>query len=226
MLHILSYRARPVLTAYRESWWQSGNDCRMPGGNDAVARNCSLHINQKQTCRNDCPDRNVRASSRHNGHCHRRRWNRRSQCGHRPAQGRTQCHGLLSPFNFTSITISKLLLFKILEQSSLLHETSAAITITPNASKVLRAWGLDASQAKMVAIKTRSLVNGTTLEAVIPNYFSNVEETWGTPLYSVHRVDLHNQLRALATRKEGQGQPVDIQVRTQVVNYVRVNDDA
>lgn len=72
----------------------------------------------------------------------------------------------------------------------------------------------------MVAISKGSLLNGTTLEVVMPNYLQNIEETYGTPLYSVHRVDLHNQLRTLATQKDGPGQPVDIQVRAKVVGYV------
>ncbi len=75
----------------------------------------------------------------------------------------------------------------------------------------------------MVAMRKGSLIDGTTMQVVIPNYFHNCEETWGTPMYSVHRVDLHNQLRLLATQKEGQGFPVDIQVRSKVVDYVSKN---
>ena len=72
----------------------------------------------------------------------------------------------------------------------------------------------------MVAISTGSLINGTTMEVITPNYLQNIEETFGVPLYSVHRVDLHNQLRLLATQKDGRGYPVDIQVRAKVVDYV------
>jgi salicylate hydroxylase len=72
----------------------------------------------------------------------------------------------------------------------------------------------------MVAISTGSLYNGTTMDVVIPNYYQNFEETYGIPLYSVHRVDLHNQLRELATQKDGPGIPVDVQVRAKVIDYV------
>ena len=73
----------------------------------------------------------------------------------------------------------------------------------------------------MVAIGTGSLLNGTTMEVMMPNYLQDIEKTYGRPLYSVHRVDLHNQLRVLATQTEGRGCPVEIQVRTKIVDYVR-----
>ena len=72
----------------------------------------------------------------------------------------------------------------------------------------------------MVAIKTGSLYDGTTLDCVVPNFYANVEETYGIPLYSVHRVDLHNQLRSLATQQDGPGHPCEIQVRAKVHDYV------
>lgn len=109
---------------------------------------------------------------------------------------------------------------KILEQSSLLQESGAAITITPNASKVLRSWDFDPERSKMVAISAGGLYNGTTMEVVTPNYYQNIKEIYGVPLYSVHRVDLHNQLRLLATQEDGPGYPVNLQVRAKVVDYV------
>jgi salicylate hydroxylase len=120
--------------------------------------------------------------------------------------------------------IDLLIQSKILEQSSLLQETGAAITITPNASRVLRLWDFNTERSRMVAISTGSLLNGTTMEVVMPNYLQNIEEMYGTPLYSVHRVDLHNQLRLLATQKDGPGSPVDIQVLAKVVDYVSEDD--
>jgi hypothetical protein len=51
------------------------------------------------------------------------------------------------------------------------------------------------------------------MDVVVPNYYQKFEETYGMPMCAVHRVDLHNQLRELATQKEGLGFPVDVQVR-------------
>jgi salicylate hydroxylase len=58
------------------------------------------------------------------------------------------------------------------------------------------------------------------MQMISPNHYSDCETTWGVPMYSVHRVDLHNQLRILATMKEGIGRPCDILVRSKVVGYV------
>jgi salicylate hydroxylase len=50
--------------------------------------------------------------------------------------------------------------------------------------------------------------------------WKDFESTWGLPMYLAHRVDLHTQLRQLATEKEGLGRPCDVRVRYKVVNYV------
>ncbi|KAI3390932.1 hypothetical protein diail_8347 [Diaporthe ilicicola] len=107
----------------------------------------------------------------------------------------------------------------ILEQSSLLHEVGAAITIKPNASRVLQSWDFAPEQSGMVAIRKGSLIDGTNMEVLVPNYYKDCESTWGLPMYAVHRVDLHTQLRRLATETEGPGQPCDVQVRSKVVDY-------
>jgi salicylate hydroxylase len=109
---------------------------------------------------------------------------------------------------------------KILEQSALLQETGAAISIAPNASRILRSWGFDPAQSRMVAIKTGSILNGSSMQMVVPNYYANIEENYGLPIYSVHRVDLHEQLKALATGDDGPGLPCKLHVRAKVVDYV------
>jgi salicylate hydroxylase len=109
---------------------------------------------------------------------------------------------------------------KILEQSSLLHEVGAAITIKPNASRVLQSWDFVPEQSGMVAIRKGSLIDGTNMNVLIPSYYKDCESTYGSPMYAVHREDLHNQLRLLATQKEGMGRPCDIQVRSKVILYV------
>ena len=109
---------------------------------------------------------------------------------------------------------------KILEQSSLLHEVGAAITIKPNATRVLQSWDFVPERSGMVAIRNGSLIDGTNMQVLVPNYYKDCESTWGLPMYAVHREDLHNQLRLLATQKEGFGHPCDVQVRSKVVDYV------
>ncbi|KAH8761156.1 salicylate hydroxylase-like protein [Diaporthe sp. PMI_573] len=107
----------------------------------------------------------------------------------------------------------------ILEQSSLMHEVGAAITIKPNAWRVLQSWDFIPEESGMVSIRNTSLIDGTNMEVLIPNYYKDCESTWGLPMYAVHRVDLHTQLRQLATEKEGPGRPCHVQVKSKVVEY-------
>jgi len=58
------------------------------------------------------------------------------------------------------------------------------------------------------------------MDVVVPNYWKNIVESYGIPIYSAHRVDLHNQLKTLATQVDGLGDPVNIQIRADVVEYV------
>lgn len=63
------------------------------------------------------------------------------------------------------------------------------------------------------------------MKVVVDNYYANTEEKYGIPLYAAHRVDLHSQLREIATRKDGQGIPVDLMVRTRIISYVSISDN-
>lgn len=101
-----------------------------------------------------------------------------------------------------------------------MHEVGAAITIKPNASRVLQSWDFVPETSGMVAIRKGSLIDGTNMEVLVPNYYKDCESTWGRPMYAVHRVDLHTQLRQLATQKDGPGRPCDVLVRSKVVDYV------
>ncbi|KIM94484.1 hypothetical protein OIDMADRAFT_136193 [Oidiodendron maius Zn] len=102
----------------------------------------------------------------------------------------------------------------ILEQSSLLHEVGAAITIKPNATRVLQSWDFVPEHSSMVSIRKGSLIDGMNMQVLVPNYYKDCDS-----MYAVHREDLHNQLRLLATRKEGLGHPCDVRVRSKVLDY-------
>lgn len=101
-----------------------------------------------------------------------------------------------------------------------MHEVGAAITIKPNAWRVLQYWDFVPEKSGMVSLRNTSLIDGTNMEVLVPSYYKDCESTWGLPMYTVHRVDLHTQLRQLATETEGPGQPCDVQVRSKVVEYV------
>jgi salicylate hydroxylase len=95
----------------------------------------------------------------------------------------------------------------------------AAITIKPNASRVLKSWDFVPEQSGMVALRGMSLIDGTNMETLVPTYYKDCESTWGLPMYAVHRVDLHSQLRQLATQTEGPGRACDVRVLAKVVDY-------
>ena len=97
----------------------------------------------------------------------------------------------------------------------MLHEVGAAITIKPNATRVLQSWDFVPEKSSMVSIRKGSLIDGTNMQVLVPNYYKDCDS-----MYAVHREDLHNQLRLLATRKEGLGHPCDVRVRSKVVDYV------
>jgi len=111
----------------------------------------------------------------------------------------------------------------ILEQSSLLHEVGAAITIKPNASRVLASWDFVPEQSSMVVLRGMSLIDGTNMQSLVPTYYKDCESTWGLPMYAVHRSDLHTQLRQLATQAEGPGRPCEVCVLAKVVDYDAAN---
>lgn len=73
---------------------------------------------------------------------------------------------------------------KIIEQSSLMHEVRAAITIKPNASRVLQSCDFVPENSGTVAIRKSSLIDGTNMEVLIPSYYKDCESTWGVPMYA------------------------------------------
>lgn len=109
---------------------------------------------------------------------------------------------------------------KILERSSLAREVGAAVTIPPNATRVLRAWGLDFQQARMVPVIGQQLMRGDVgpTGEIVYNDYTSIEKTFGSPFVLSHRVDLHEALRILATG-QGRGTPAEILTRSAVTTY-------
>jgi salicylate hydroxylase len=72
----------------------------------------------------------------------------------------------------------------------------------------------------MVAMSKGSLIDGTNMRVLVPDYYKDCELRWGLPVYAAHREDLHSQLKLLATQEEGPGYPCDVRVRSKVIDYV------
>ncbi|KAL4863339.1 hypothetical protein BDV12DRAFT_202182 [Aspergillus spectabilis] len=108
---------------------------------------------------------------------------------------------------------------QIFERSSLLREVGAAINVCPNASQVLHHWGFDTKRARMVTARRHILALGSSLEPITDINYPNFTELHGGPWLLAHRVDLHSELRRVATDPEGLGQPVEIVLHSEVIDY-------
>ncbi|CAK7206932.1 hypothetical protein SEUCBS139899_009739 [Sporothrix eucalyptigena] len=112
----------------------------------------------------------------------------------------------------------------VYERSSHNNEVGAAIHVPPNAARALLAWGLDPVHAKFVTTKSSYRANEKTL--VRFHMGKEVEEQipirCGAPWFLAHRVDLHEELKRLATEPESPGapgHPADVSLRTKIIHY-------
>ncbi|KIH91219.1 hypothetical protein SPBR_01965 [Sporothrix brasiliensis 5110] len=113
---------------------------------------------------------------------------------------------------------------QVYERSAHNNEVGAAIHVPPNAARALLAWGLDPVHAKFVTTKSSYRANEKTL--VRFHTGREVEEQipirCGAPWFLTHRVDLHEELKRLATEPESPhapGRPAQVALRTKVVEY-------
>src|SRR5215469_448971 len=105
----------------------------------------------------------------------------------------------------------------VYERSSFKQEIGAAISIPPNAVRVLDRWSFSFPAAKASEILQIRRVDAKTLEIKHQDSFEGVEERYGSKWWSTHRVDLHSELRKLATGTEGVGRPVESRLSARVV---------
>ncbi|KAL3295857.1 salicylate hydroxylase [Colletotrichum asianum] len=122
----------------------------------------------------------------------------------------------------------------VYERSALNNEIGAAIHVCPNAARALLAWGLDPVKAKFVLVRCSFRAKGDTLEKFHVGTEDYIEERYGAPWYFAHRVDLHEELKRLATEvvesgngtngvnghaKGGLGMPATVHLQSEVVKY-------
>ncbi|KZL81567.1 salicylate hydroxylase [Colletotrichum incanum] len=106
----------------------------------------------------------------------------------------------------------------IYEKSALNNEVGAAINVQTNASRPLLALGMDPARARFVAAKGSRRVRGDTLESVHELNLGAIGEKYGSPWYFAHRVDLHQELKRMATADDG-GPPVAFKLGSEVTSY-------
>ena len=110
---------------------------------------------------------------------------------------------------------------RILERSQFTNEVGAAITIPPNATRVLRSWDLDFRASRMIPFNGIEFVAGEsdTLSQTRQADFSSFENNFGAPYLLSHRVDLHEALRQMATSSKGLGKPAQIINGAHIISY-------
>ena len=95
----------------------------------------------------------------------------------------------------------------------------AALALTPNGSRVLSNLGFSFERARAIRIMQWDTMLGSTLEHVSTVDLKNAVEKFGAPSWSIHRVDLHNELLRLATSEDTKNsKPVSLRLGAEVVN--------
>ena len=95
----------------------------------------------------------------------------------------------------------------------------AALSLTPNGSRVLLSLGFSFERARAVKMMQWDTLLGSSLERVASVDFSMSVEKFGDSCWAVHRIDLHNELLRLATSKDTtKSNPVTLRLGAQVVD--------
>ncbi|KAF4476889.1 FAD-dependent monooxygenase OpS4 [Colletotrichum fructicola Nara gc5] len=107
----------------------------------------------------------------------------------------------------------------IYEKSALNNEIGAAINVQTNASRPLVALGMDPVRARFVPARGSKRLKGDTLDLVHSLELGVIADKYGSPWYFAHRVDLHQELKRMATAADG-GPPLTVKLRSEVTSYV------
>jgi salicylate hydroxylase len=109
---------------------------------------------------------------------------------------------------------------KVLERSAMKREVGAALTVSPNSSLVLRHLGLDLEKAMAVQNRELSIrrADKDIMKREVEFNLEDAEKEYGNPTVFVHRVDLHEALKAKAFSADGPGVPVELITQAQVVS--------
>ncbi|KAI9855206.1 MAG: hypothetical protein M1813_000501 [Trichoglossum hirsutum] len=107
---------------------------------------------------------------------------------------------------------------EVFEQSSFADEVGAAIQLPPNAMRSLVKWGFSRDRARLELCGAALTARADTLEPLYRGSFTHFSDKYGSMWYSSHRVDLHNELKLLATQEDASGISVEINLASKVVD--------
>ncbi|KAK4445338.1 3-hydroxybenzoate 6-hydroxylase [Podospora aff. communis PSN243] len=105
----------------------------------------------------------------------------------------------------------------IYEKSLFNNEIGAAISVPPNATRVLDRWGFDVHAHGAVPNEASRFATADDLKVLMYETYEDIGEVMGARSWSFHRVDLHRGLRELAVGEEGVGTPVRIELGREAV---------
>ncbi|KAF2102840.1 FAD/NAD(P)-binding domain-containing protein, partial [Rhizodiscina lignyota] len=111
---------------------------------------------------------------------------------------------------------------RVIERSALKSEVGAALTISPNACRVLLSLGLDLKKMRTVPASGSKLVHADQENLQLGGFRVNLgdaTEKYGAPFVFSHRVDLHDALKSKALASDGEGTPVELVPGASVVSY-------
>ncbi|EME40552.1 FAD-binding domain-containing protein [Dothistroma septosporum NZE10] len=112
----------------------------------------------------------------------------------------------------------------VLEKHNSKSEVGFAVGLYPNPMRVLRSLDIDCKQIRLTPWLNTHFVKADQdplefLEQVTATEAEGLDDDYGAPYCSAHRVDLHETLRDHATKAEGAGRPVVIKEGQTVAEY-------
>ena len=105
---------------------------------------------------------------------------------------------------------------ELFEKSSFQMEIGAAMTVASNATRVLDKWGFDFQKTGAVEFRQIRILHGETLAQVVQCSLTYLGPEVGHRTWAEHRVDLHDELRKLATAMDGAGTPARVRLSSSI----------
>ena len=95
----------------------------------------------------------------------------------------------------------------------------AALSLSPNGGRVLTSLGFSLERARACKASRWNTNLGDSLECVNSVDLTIAEQKFGAPSWTIHRVDLHNELLRIATSEDAAGsKPVVLRLGASVVD--------
>ncbi|KAF2500883.1 FAD binding domain-containing protein [Lophium mytilinum] len=106
---------------------------------------------------------------------------------------------------------------QVFEQSALARETGAAIHLAPNANGILRRLGIFAETFGANPME-RVMQYSATGDTERSMDLREANKLWQHPWLLAHRIELHNQLKSVATTPHETGKPVALHLSSRVID--------